>query len=237
MRNRFHQFFRRLNASIKAQNCSSARGQQVNEFKYFIDSIADESVGIRTRTTYRRNHFDRSFGSDLHIRRKHIPFFIRPRLTLSLIVVPRQTYNHLEQRSITNAYVLEARVQNEGRAIADGARVSLKIDNVTADYEHHAWQALEFASVSGGGYTQRSVASLIPHLYAPSYLVSTSPELTYAFVVTLYNQLTGQQGHRLKLDREYRASLQVIGDFKTHRWSFTFTPRNNQIVFSEPVKV
>jgi regulation of enolase protein 1 (concanavalin A-like superfamily) len=75
-------------------------------------------------------------------------FFIKPRLTLSLLVVNRETFNHIEQRSIKNAFVLEARVRNEGRALADIARITLKIDNVTADFELHAWQALGQAVVA-----------------------------------------------------------------------------------------
>ena len=227
-------FFRRLNQLLEFR---WRKGRQVNEFKYSLQIIADDSVGLRTRTSYPRNHFNHSFGSDLHIRRKHIPFFILPRFTLSLLVVNRQTYNHIEQRPVTNAFVLEARVRNVGRAVADRARISLKIDNVTADYELHAWQALEFASISGGGYSQRSVASLLPLQWGLSYIVSVSPDLPYAFIVTLYNQMTGQTGHRLELDKEYKASIEVIGDFKTQRWSFTFTPRNNQIVVTEPVKI
>jgi hypothetical protein len=145
-------------------------------------------------------------------------------------------YNHIENRTIGNAFVLEARVRNTGNGHADRARISLKIENITADYELHAWQALEFASLSGGSYRQLSVASLSPRQIGLSYIVSVSPELPYAFTVTLYNQLTGQEGHRLELGREYKASIEVIGDFKTHRWSFTFTPQNNQIVFTDPIK-
>lgn len=145
-------------------------------------------------------------------------------------------YNHIEQSTIANTFVLEARVRNTGNGLADRARISLKIDNITADYELHAWQALEFASLSGGGYSQRSVASLAPRQIGLSYIVSVSPDLSYVFTVTLYNQLTGQTGHRLELGKEYKASVEVIGDFKTQRWSFTFTPRNNQIAFTDPVK-
>jgi hypothetical protein len=111
----------------------------------------------------------------------------------------------------------------------------LKIDGVTVDYEMHAWQALEIAAISGGGYSQTAEVSILPHNEAHSLLINVSSQLNYAFIVTLYNQIAGQKGHILELDKEYTTYLKVIGDFKPKVGQFTVKPKSdNTIDFSEP---
>jgi hypothetical protein len=74
--------------------------------------------------------------------------------------------------------------------------------------------------------------SILPHQEGLSYINNVSPDLSYA-----YNQMTGQKGHQLELDKEYKANVMVAGDFKTQIWSFQFKPQNNQIVFTNPVEI
>jgi hypothetical protein len=202
-----------------------------------MQDIASSSVGLRVRRSRRRNHFNHSFSSDVYLRREYIPFFIKPNLKLALFTVNRNIFNHIEARWMDGT-VLEARISNVGHTTAEMAQISLKIDDITVDYEIHPWQALQFAAIQGGGYSQTPVVSIRPDQHALSFISNVAPELPYGFTVTLYNQMTGQNGHRLELDKEYNVYLMVTGDFKSKTWSFKIRPTHDKTIeFSQPTKL
>lgn len=84
----------------------------LKDLKYFIDITAESSFGFRVRTPYPRNHFTIVLALTF-IFGENICRFLLSHVLRYVLMVNRETFNHIEQRSIKNAFVLEARVRNE----------------------------------------------------------------------------------------------------------------------------
>lgn len=172
------------------------------------------------------------------------PRLYAPKLTLNLRVWKAHLpefgiASHRKNSEIVESTVLIAEVQNnvESKENARNCRAKLKIDDVTLGNEYIPWRFLEVASGRGSSWHQYHNIGILKGDTGILFVCWTEKGEKEGYLQTSSPQVQWNP-YMLPLDKEYRATLTIIGDFKPCIWTFTFKMLSwDRIEFTKPEKI
>jgi hypothetical protein len=159
-------------------------------------------------------------------------FFIKPHLNLELVDKPRKISSAINSHTL-NVIDLKSKISNNGSRSAQNARLNTKIDDITDDFEYHPW--IEIGTDED--YTkpkQIQEITIMRDEHAQTHIATLIAENNEAIVKTLDKQ----QGYVLELNKEYRVTIKVIGNFHKVKYWFTMKPKSNgEFEYSKPDEI